>query len=168
MKQIIFVCTGNIFRSMIAEFALRATSGHQLMASSAGTIARPQDMHPDLMAMLAERGMDCSMHQQTKLDAQVVDSADWLVAMGLDHQDYIRSQFGRHAPLFNALAYRVEEPVLDLHEALPDWQERPQAVRDYVRAVITHIWEGMPSLVHRVQTRFSDHRVVCVHRVVAC
>ncbi len=90
MRRVVFVCTGNIFRSMIAEFALRFTTGHHWVASSAGIIARPQVIHPALIAMLAEREADCSTHRQTKLDAQLVSSARLIVAMGLDHQAYIR------------------------------------------------------------------------------
>lgn len=41
-------------------------------------------------------------------------------------------------------------------EALPDWRKRPRTARDYVRTVITHIREGMPNLVDRVQTGLSD------------
>ena len=39
MRQVLFVCTGNIFRSMTAEYALkRALDGRAgLLASSAGT-----------------------------------------------------------------------------------------------------------------------------------
>ena len=156
MSHVIFVCTGNTFRSMTAEFALRSTPGHQLVASSAGTIARPHRVHPVLIAMLAERGVDCGMHRQTKLETQMASSSHLLVAMGRDHQAYIWHQFGRYTPLFNALAYRTREPVLDLHEAIPDWKERPQAAREYVRKVITHIWDGMPGLVRCVQARLSD------------
>ena len=155
MSHVVFVCTGNIFRSMIAEWVFRSTPGHQLVASSAGTIARPQVIHPKLIEMLAERGVDCRRHVQTKLDAQVVSSCQLLVAMGLDHQAYVRRQFGVHAPLFNELAYNLQEPVLDLREALPQWRAQPQAARDYVRGVIAHICEGMPNLIHGLQSLLS-------------
>ena len=141
---------------MTAEWVFRSTPGHQLVASSAGTIARPQVIHPQLTQILAEHGVDCRRHVQTKLDAQVVSSCQLLVAMGLDHQAYIRHQFGVHAPLFNELAYHLPQPVLDLRESLPQWRAQPQAARDYVRSVVTHICEGMPQLVKSVQNRLSN------------
>lgn len=156
MSHIVFVCTGNIFRSMTAEFVLRSTLGHQLTASSVGTIARPQVMNPQLIDMLAERGMDCRQHTQTKLDREIIASCQLLVAMGRDHQDFIRQTYGVHAPLFNELAYNRQEPVLDLHEAIPEWREQSQAAVDYVRGVVTHIWDGMPYFVHSVEARLAS------------
>ena len=54
MTSILFVCTGNIFRSMTAEYALRARLSAQssIRVSSAGIQARPQEMHPDIRTFL--------------------------------------------------------------------------------------------------------------------
>ena len=78
--------------------------------------------------------------------------------MGRDHQAFIWREFGVHAPLFNELAYDTQEPVLDLHEAVPQWQEQPRIAHEYVRGVISHIWEGMPRLVQCVHSRLVDNR----------
>jgi Low molecular weight phosphotyrosine protein phosphatase len=58
MPSILFVCTGNIFRSLTAEYALKARldPGSPLRVSSAGTVALPQDMHPDVHSYLVQRG----------------------------------------------------------------------------------------------------------------
>ncbi|MDH3605000.1 MAG: hypothetical protein OEU26_35830 [Candidatus Tectomicrobia bacterium] len=136
---------------MTAEWVFRSTPGHQLVASSAGTIARLQVIYPQPIEMLAKRGVDCRRHVQTKLDAHVVVACQLLVAMGLDHQAYIWRQFGVHAPLFNELAYNLHEPVLDLHEALPQWQREPQAARDYVRGVIAHMVRMASRCLRRTQ-----------------
>jgi protein-tyrosine phosphatase len=55
MPSILFVCTGNIFRSMIAEYALKAMLDPRslIRVSSAGTVALPQAMHPDMIAAQA-------------------------------------------------------------------------------------------------------------------
>jgi protein-tyrosine phosphatase len=52
MPSILFVCTGNIFRSMTAEYALKAMLDPRspIRVSSAGTVALPQAMHPDVIA----------------------------------------------------------------------------------------------------------------------
>jgi protein-tyrosine phosphatase len=52
MPSILFVCTGDIFRSMIGEYALKAILDPRspIRVSSAGTVALPQAMHPDVIA----------------------------------------------------------------------------------------------------------------------
>lgn len=60
MKSILFVCTGNIFRSLIAEYALKQFLGVSGMyaVGSAGIEAKPQSIHPLVRARLLERGVD--------------------------------------------------------------------------------------------------------------
>jgi protein-tyrosine-phosphatase len=52
MPSILFVCTGNIFRRKTAEYALKARLDPRspIPVSSAGTVAIPQQMHPDVRA----------------------------------------------------------------------------------------------------------------------
>jgi protein-tyrosine phosphatase len=54
MPSILFVCTGNIFRSLTAEYALKAMLDPRspIHVSSAGTVALLQAMHPDVRAYL--------------------------------------------------------------------------------------------------------------------
>jgi protein-tyrosine-phosphatase len=71
MPSILFVCTGNIFRSMTAEYALKAMLDPRSLVrvSSAGTVALSQEMHPDVRAYLMQRGVDPSHHQQRRVSA---------------------------------------------------------------------------------------------------
>lgn len=43
--------------------------------------------------------------------------------MGRDHQEAVQQLFGLSFPLFNQLCFDRDEPILDVHEALPDWEE---------------------------------------------
>src|SRR5262249_3502881 len=96
MPSILFVCTGNIFRSMTAEYALKAALEPQspLQVSSAGTQAIPQEMHPDVCAYLVRRGIDPSSHQQRKVSAELLRDTDLAIAMSLDHQVFLFESFG--------------------------------------------------------------------------
>lgn len=151
-QSILFVCTGNIFRSMVAEYAARAQFGSQshYLIESAGIEAKPQAIHPVIRARLIQKGADPSAHVQRKLTQELVDRIDLIIAMGHDHRECIQRRFGRTVPLFNEVSFGRETPILDLHEALPNWEHDPERARDYVESVVDHIWDAAPALMARL------------------
>ena len=153
MKSVLFVCTGNVFRSLVAEYALKSQIGSVpgYVVSSAGIEAEPQEVHWWVAERLRELGADVSGHRQRKLSAELAAGADLLIAMSRDHRRFIRQTFGREAWLFNQVCVGIDEPVLDLHEALPGWQEDPDRARAYVLSVIEHIWSLAPGLVAKLR-----------------
>jgi protein-tyrosine phosphatase len=152
MTSILFVCTGNVFRSVMAEYAVQARLGPDsgLRVGSAGIEAAPQSRHPMIVDCLRAKGADPSGHVQRKLTRELLEEAEWVVAMGLDHRRFIRERFGREVPLFNQVCFEREEPVLDVHEAVPDWAETTDAAQVSVRRVVDHIWDAAPVLLARL------------------
>ncbi|MGH8865329.1 MAG: low molecular weight phosphatase family protein [Burkholderiales bacterium] len=152
MKSILFICTGNVFRSVTAEYALKTRMGPdvRLIVGSAGIEARPQPLHPMIIEYLRAKGADPSAHVQRKLTHELLEGVDLAVAMGLDHRDFIRKQFSRDVPLFNQVCFEKEESVLDLHEVMPDWASNMDQARAYVQSVVDHIWEATPALLARL------------------
>jgi protein-tyrosine phosphatase len=150
--SILFVCTGNIFRSMVAEYAVRTQLGSQLQyrVESAGIEAKPQTIHPVIRARLLQKGADPSAHVQRTLTKELVERIDLIIAMGEDHREFIQRHFGRTAPLFNKVSFGMETPILDLHEALPDWERNLLKAREYVESIVDHIWNATPALVARL------------------
>jgi protein-tyrosine phosphatase len=146
MTSILFICSGNIFRSMVAEYALKSLLGPSspYIVGSAGTEALPQQIHPLIRQHLMARGSDPSNHLQRKLTQELLDGVTLPVAMGLNHRDGIRQRFNRDVRLFNEICFQKCDPILDLHEAIPDWQVNLEASRDYVLSVIDYIWSTMP------------------------
>jgi len=150
-RSIVFVCTGNVFRSMVAEYAVRAQIGSQhYRVESAGIEAKPQAVHPIIRARLLQKGADPSAHMQRPLTEEVVQRTDLIIAMSRDHRAFIQARFGRAVPLFNEVSFGEETPILDLHEALPDWERDMIRARTYVESVIDHIWDAAPALIARV------------------
>jgi len=152
VKPVLFICTGNVFRSLTAEYALRACLGTDspFIAASAGIEAKPQELHPLIVNALRDKGADVTRHVQRRLTHEILDSSHLAIAMGHDHREYIRREFGRDVPLFNSVCLGRDEPVLDLHEALPNWQSDLEAAHAYVRQVIEHIWSVAPRLLARL------------------
>lgn len=84
------------------------------------------------------------------LTRELIDQADLVIAMGQDHREFILQQFGLKVPLFNEVSLGEDTPILDLHEALPDWERDIDEARAYVESVIDHIWESVPALMARL------------------
>ena len=151
-QSILFVCTGNIFRSLVAEYAMRTHLGPHAgcRVGSAGIVAKPQTIHPVVQDRLTQNGADPSRHVQRVLTRQLIEESDLVIVMGLDHQASIQEHFGITVPLFNEVAFGLSRPILDLHEALPDWEQDRQRAHHYIESVINHLWEAAPALIARL------------------
>jgi len=152
-QSVLFVCTGNIFRSITAEYALKAKlgAGMSCVVGSAGIDVRAQSMHDWVTARLREKGADPVSHVQRQLTKEQVEAVDLVIAMGRNHQAFVREKFGRDVPLFNQLCLGQDKPILDLHEAMPDWERYPERARAYVWSVIDLIWDAAPALLPRLR-----------------
>jgi protein-tyrosine phosphatase len=153
VRSILFICTGNIFRSMVAEYALRAALGpsSSVVVGSAGIAAEPQAMHPMVRDRLLAKGIDPSAHVQRKLTRDLLQAVDLPVAMGLDHRSFIREQFDLDVLLFNEICYQREESVQDVHEAIPDWHLDLDRARAYALSVVDYIWDATPAFLASVR-----------------
>jgi len=152
-QSVLFVCTGNIFRSVAAEYALKAGLGigTSCVVSSAGIAVKPQSVHEWVHARLREKGADSTTHVQRQLTRELVEAADLVIAMGRDHQVFVREQFGRDVPLFNQVCLGHDQPILDVHEAIPGWETDPERARAYVWSVIDVIWATAPALLSHLR-----------------
>lgn len=150
---IMFICTGNIFRSMSAEHGLRHHLGRVsgVEVCSAGTDPTPRAVHPRLIAYMATKGIDVRGHKQTVLTESVLAGADLAVAMGRDHQEWVRGRFGRELPLFNQVCYGRDEPIPDVWEVIPDWETNQVAAFRYLEGVIDHILAGTAVLAEKLR-----------------
>jgi arsenate reductase (thioredoxin) len=79
MTDVLFVCIGNTGRSLLAEQLFRAQAEGRHEARSAGSDpgSAPE---PNVVAVLAELGIDASGHMPRKLTDELVDWADVVVA----------------------------------------------------------------------------------------
>lgn len=83
-KNILFVCTGNVCRSPMAEYLLR----HHLRGKDAFAIrsaglfaASGQPASPAAIEVMNEMDIDMTPHRSRMLSKELVDAADWIMVM---------------------------------------------------------------------------------------
>lgn len=139
--KLLFVCSGNVFRSLTAELCLNEyakKNGLNLNASSAGITAFNHPVHPAVKARLEDYGLDVSKHKQRKLTKKMLDEADKVFAMGLNHQKFIKEKFGMEVPLF------FNEPILDHHEVLFENNLFSDEIIIYIVSIVELIHDFIP------------------------
>ena len=81
MTNVLFVCIQNAGRSQMAQALFERAAGGAHAARSAGS--RPAvHVHPEVVAVLAEEGIDVSANVPHRLDDQDMAWADVVVTMG--------------------------------------------------------------------------------------
>jgi glycine hydroxymethyltransferase len=92
MKNILFVCTGNICRSPMAEGLLRHMTARRgdVRVASAG-LGAMDGQRPSLHAVeaLAREGIDISGHRSQPVSAALLQRADFVFTMTRDHRDML-------------------------------------------------------------------------------
>jgi protein-tyrosine phosphatase len=91
-KDVMFVCTGNICRSPMAEYILknRFNSSDDIRISSAGTHALvPYPADGIVLDLMHNKGYDLSNHRAKQLNLDNIFSSDLILTMTLEQQKYI-------------------------------------------------------------------------------
>ena len=153
MHHVLFVCTGNIFRSLTAEYALRDVLGarRDIVVASAGTEDFPYVVRPLVRDYLLTRGLDVSAHRRRTLTREMLDEATLIVAMSTEHRVVLADQFDRrNVPLFTEACGMASEPLPDVEDVVQDYQTNAAAVGVHVRWTIDRIIELAPRLAGRL------------------
>ena len=120
MHTVIFACVHNAGRSQIAAALFNAAvDPAQAHAISAGT-SPGERVHPEVVAVLREDGIDLSGARPQKLTADLATGAQWLITMGCGDQC-------PHVPGLRREDWPLEDP-----KGKP--LERVREIRDEIRA----------------------------------
>jgi diadenosine tetraphosphate (Ap4A) HIT family hydrolase/protein-tyrosine-phosphatase len=162
-KSILFVCTGNVFRSLSAELCFKKylsdSNKTDWKVGSAGTIADPGVVDPKVVATLGELGIEGFTHQQQKLTQEMLDEYDLVVGMAEDHIDFMKSEFGyKHAILFNELVSK-EKTLEDISDVYPSHEPTREAAEEKLGNTVRYIHDNVPAVYKNATERlylFSD------------
>jgi protein-tyrosine phosphatase len=152
-RRVLFVCTGNIFRSLTAEYALRAAlrDSEKFVVESAGTEDFPHVVKPIVRDYLLTKGFDVRAHRRRTVTAEMLRSPTLVIAMSTEHRVVLRDQFGvTDVPLFTTACGFAEEPLPDVDEAVADFATNPAAADAHVHMTIDRIVAAAPHLARRL------------------
>jgi arsenate reductase (thioredoxin) len=81
MAHVLFVCLHNAGRSQMSQALFEQASERRHTATSAGT-APAEDVHPEVVQVMREIGIDLSHRQPRLLTRELAEPADLVVTMG--------------------------------------------------------------------------------------
>lgn len=97
--DIVFVCSGNICRSPMAAGILKAMVSktrfrHIVRVSSAGTLLLPPSpAHEMAEKVAAANEIDIHRHTSRPINSKIVEQAELIVCMAVNHLDYLKKVF---------------------------------------------------------------------------
>ncbi|HCP06324.1 MAG TPA: glycine hydroxymethyltransferase [Verrucomicrobiales bacterium] len=150
MKNVLFVCTGNVCRSPMAEELLRShLNGHQdIKVGSAGIGAvEGQPASPFAVEVMKEKGLDISRLRSRPIQQEMVRHADCIFVMTYGHLDSLLLLYPSAAE--KTFMLREFQPGLS-----PDEREVDDPIgqsRETYRACRDQMADSMPSLLEVVR-----------------
>jgi len=93
MKKLLFICSGNIYRSAFSEFFLNKKGGNAI-CKSAGTNLFYPSPHPILIEISRnEFNIDMSNHVPTEVNLELAQWADIIICFKREHYDHVINTF---------------------------------------------------------------------------
>ena len=148
-KKILFVCTGNTCRSVMAQGLfknmLREKGIENVKVSSAGIAALPSfAIYGVLEKVLKEEDIEISNHKPTRVTPQIVKDADLILVMEKRHKEAILEM----APevknrVFLLKKFAGEKKKLDIPDPIgqPEeaYRKRLEEIREYLLKILEKI-----------------------------
>lgn len=124
--NVLFVCTGNVCRSVIAEKLFQKILNEKgikdIQAKSAGTAANPEyKIYGYLSEVMTGAGIDFSAHISTPVTFADITWADLILVMEKSHRDFIQNNF----PDAQSKVYLLKEYVGEGEGEIPDPLGKP-------------------------------------------
>ncbi|KKN16717.1 hypothetical protein LCGC14_0973020 [marine sediment metagenome] len=120
-QKILFVCTGNLCRSPMAEALFNVIAkkkGLPFWSSSAGIMAyEGNKASENAILAMSERGIDLTYHRARLVEEELLDEFDIIFAMEQSHLDSLPKSHRDKAHLLSDFASDVSEDVFDPYGA---------------------------------------------------
>jgi len=157
VKKILFVCTGNIFRSVTIELCLkeylRANNIRGFHVSSAGIIAKKEPMRQALAVSLQTFGIDPQRHIQRKVTAQMLAKSDIVICMTKLQQRFLLERFGKNAQLYFDVLSGSGNDLLDVDDIVPKLHSQ-RSINSFVQKTVRFIYSQTPNFFRAIKDKY--------------
>jgi protein-tyrosine-phosphatase len=137
VASVLFLCTGNAARSVMAGAMLRAHLPDAAVATAGTHVIDGQPMSWRTRDAMASLGLAADSHRSAQLTPAALDAAHLVVAMAIEHVHYIR----RRHPDAAARTATLRRLVRDLPSVPGTLDERVSAMR--LHTVEPEPWEDV-------------------------
>ena len=143
--KILFVCSGNVFRSMSCEYSLKKyckdNNIKDIEASSAGISVSCKEISRHVKDEFKNLEIDVSNHKPRKVSKEILDENDLIVCMNFNHQEFLKKEFNIDSYLFYEICFNSKEPVLDNCEVYDNYHGFLSEMYD--RQMVRNVYRDM-------------------------
>ena len=168
-KNILFVCTQNVFRSLSAQKLLEAYLCKKNIFDwniwSAGTIASPDQPYSYTIRRLAQFGVRIDKHRQSRVSEAILCDQDVIICMTHAHKSFIQENYEnyRHGLpenprlyLFNEISYGKKTDLEDDIENKLFQSAEVSSLQQFVESTVDYIAEAIPKLFEGLERVFQN------------
>lgn len=144
--RLLFVCTGNLVRSPMAEhlardYAVRRRRRMEIRSASAmGLDGHPADA--TAAKVMAEVGIDLSDHESQPLTEELVAWADYVLVMEVQHAKRVRELCPPGKD--HVLLLASFNGGLEIADPMGGWKSRYRRTRDEIRTCVERFIDQIP------------------------
>lgn len=154
--NILFVCTDNFTRSVIAEFCtkdyIRKNNITSINVASAGIRASSDVSKYSLMhfEIMEQMNIDTSKFKRTQFNDELFDQYDVIIGMSEIHKEHINQEFNKEILLFNEIYNGKSTPV---NIGVPD----SEGFEDQMRGLVEYFNEAIPQIIINIEQKYKKH-----------
>jgi protein-tyrosine-phosphatase len=155
MPAVLFVCTGNQFRSPIAagvfrEQLVRDGRNTDWLVNSAGTwTSSGLPALAEARELAASFGVDLAAHRTRSVDKELLEEADVILVMESGHKESLQTEF----PFTRSKVYLLAQVVEGVADDIPDPAASRGEAREIIRELVEMVRKGAGKIYQLVETK---------------